>query len=92
MKLENYFKNYLTIYLISGNSVVNEILFFLIACCFAAACEKKKTQTLMNMLNIVPQLKVLFLSGFGKLNVYFPLCFFCGGFRKIPHSERKKKI
>lgn len=68
MKLENYFKNCLTMYLISDNSGVNEILFFLTACCFAAACEKKKTQTL-NMLNILPHPKVIFLSGFGKLNV-----------------------
>lgn len=64
-----------------------QILFFLTACCFAAACEKEKAQMLMNMLNIPSHPDVLFLSGFGKLNVCFLLCFSWSSFRKIPRSE-----
>lgn len=50
--------------------------YFLLLCSFAAAHEKEKAQLLMNMLNTLPHPKVLFLSGFGKLNVGFPSLLF----------------
>lgn len=76
MKLENHLKN-----LIDLLSAIRQF------CCkckffsspqFAAVqlhVKMEKHTVLMNMLNILPHPKVLFLSGFEKLNVCFLLCF-----------------
>lgn len=76
MKLENHLKNLIDLF-----SAIRQF------CCkcnlfsssqFAAEqlhVKRRKHIMLMSMSNILPHPKVLFLSGFGKLNVCFRLCF-----------------
>lgn len=78
MKELFYFKNGRSIYLLLDTSVVRALSFLphsLLLVSFAAAIEKEKGHMLRNMLNSLLYPKLLFLSGFGKLNVCFLCCF-----------------